>query len=421
LGVIDIPGNITKPAKSHQSIFLDFLGYRALPSQQLEYYFKVKAIPKDQFYFFEHFVNEKDKQFTSKPWRTGSANSRNWEINSTLTIKTWHFLEPGNYQFFIGFADFDNPERRLEFSNSLDSRIIVGSIILDDLKEKSLASPLNSKKQKQELLTNLQETDFPVYLKSGSAIAWSQTNRSIKNRAIVISIPKTGTYLVGELLKNLGYIFAGIHVNLNSLDDFRNATTMLPSEQVKRFVPLSDTVRLILDGQYIVGHVKYEKESKVLLSRYKKIFAYRDLRHAIVSRLRSDLKVYAEKPSIKKVSPIGDRKQQLVEYLNYEGKSIFSQITDVIGWYKEDDVLKVKFEELLGDFGKENQLECVKRVASHLSLEVKDPEKILAEAIGKETLPYSGSRTNIEDYWSNKAEEIFVKSGLDKINKQLGY
>lgn len=63
--------------------------------------------------------------------------------------------------------------------------------------------------------TSFPDYDFPVYLVDGRSSLAPVTVPG-KPRVLVISIPKSGTYLLAAYLKKLGLVDTGIHIDLTS-------------------------------------------------------------------------------------------------------------------------------------------------------------------------------------------------------------
>jgi hypothetical protein len=48
-------------------------------------------------------------------------------------------------------------------------------------------------------------------------------------------------------------------------------------------------------------------------------------------------------------------------------------------------------------------------------------DKALSDAIGAETLTYSGKRSSYEDWWNDELEELFTRYGFKDLNGIYGY
>lgn len=92
-------------------------------------------------------------------------------------------------------------------------------------------------------------------------------------KAVVISMPKAGTYLAANLLQSLGMDFSHIHIDPGMHRIFKN-------NDLKNFDSfkgdLSMAVSKLKENQFAVGHIPFNKVNEQYLSDYKKILVVRD-------------------------------------------------------------------------------------------------------------------------------------------------
>jgi len=424
---------LLKPAAKIENAFVRFLGFRYSDArkQEVEYHFLVKNIPDFRYFFFEH-VSGRDGSFHPYDWKTFATSTDSWAKNENWKVKTRHHLPIGDYQFFIGFA---SANERMEFSNTVDNRIPIGTLTFDPdtnpIKESMDESVQPRSEEYKELLRIKEQFEpfrgmsFPLYIsESLEPLAWPKTNKLIKNKAIIISIPKAGTYLAAELLTNIGIVSAGLHVSLIHLEDYRFYTynDLANRDEVFRTIPLYMTSAIIQSGQFIVGHIPYSIEAENMLLNYRRIFVYRNLRDTIVTTYRGDTTDKRGTPEMRSILAIENQSKRMSKYLEIFGESLFKDIKDIAQWSKRD-VFKLQFETLMGDFGKEKQHECMKDLCTYLGTETSpdDIANVLSRTIGKRTLTYSGNRSKVEDYWNEEVERWFRKLGGVELNKLLGY
>lgn len=96
---------------------------------------------------------------------------------------------------------------------------------------------------------------------------------------IIISQPKSGTYLCANLLQELGLLFEAYHLsedhyqkyNLNNLEDSKKHTKKYTKKQ-----SIYNSINLIKDNHFAVSHLYYTPEISLLLNDYKKIIVTRN-------------------------------------------------------------------------------------------------------------------------------------------------
>ena len=96
---------------------------------------------------------------------------------------------------------------------------------------------------------------------------------------------------------------------------------------------------------------------------------------------------------------------------------------DMIGWMEDPETLKLSFETIYGDYGKEEQYKTISKICSFLNIDAVnvDLDMVLGQTLGVETKTWSGSRSKIEMYWNDEIEAKFVALGGKEMNKVLGY
>jgi hypothetical protein len=109
------------------------------------------------------------------------------------------------------------------------------------------------------------------------------------NRVLVVSIPKSGTYLMAELLKALGYASTGMHLAETAYSDYKGVDLEEARTHPGRFArtePLSQSLSRIKAGEFAVGHLPCKNEIVDATSAFKRFYLTRDLRTALISYMR---------------------------------------------------------------------------------------------------------------------------------------
>lgn len=278
-------------------------------------------------------------------------------------------------------------------------------------------------------LTDLIHINLPVYIGDDCApLLWPKRG-TCKHPVIIVSIPKAGTYLVAEILKSLGLEDAGIHVNPDSLSDYRFATIKEAREDYLKYtvrLPLEKSVRLVLSGQFIVGHLPYEAYIVGMLKDFKVIFVKRDLRDALISQMRFFSLPGRGQHTNHAWKNLEDGPEKLLAFMDLYGAEFIRIYDGMANWLEDAGACKVSFEDIYSDHGLDIACETIERLTKYLDLNYPeyqfiDYRKILTKVIGTETKTWSGARTRRDTYWNSIINERFSQLGGMAANEKLGY
>jgi len=188
---------------------------------------------------------------------------------------------------------------------------------------------------------------------------------SQKNRVIVVSIPKAGTYLVAQLLQQMGVVNSSLHIRYDDqkigIYDFRNAPLkMSASEKNQCFLemPLTEALSMIRIGEFGVGHLPPVPEvKKQLYPNFKIIFMVRDLRDCLISHMRYMInigEITEEKHSWITIDNDKEKfRQYLLNYADLVGPLVNMRLMacweyDLRNPCQGMEILKLRFEDLTG-------------------------------------------------------------------------
>jgi hypothetical protein len=274
--------------------------------------------------------------------------------------------------------------------------------------------------------------NLPVYIDKNLHPCFKQNRAPVPHRVFIITIPKSGTYLIAKILANLGMVDCDVHIAIDHIQDNRFADEKVLRMEAWRYyvpIPFKVSARLIKNGQFSFGHIPYYLEGEQILGGFKKVFTFREMRDVIISLVRyydSREQNYAKPERIKlynefKQTPMGNEKFK-AWYVMW-GKEFADLITNMFPWKDRGDVFQVKFETLMGDDGKEAQFSMLKGLGGFLGLDITDDEiaGALSDSIGAETLTYSGKRSSYKDWWNGELEDLFTQYGFKELNKRYGY
>jgi hypothetical protein len=243
-------------------------------------------------------------------------------------------------------------------------------------------------------------------------------------KAIICSIPKSGTYLVGAILQRLGLRDTRQHLHLRGFTDYNNVdleTARRKPDELSVTEPLEATLRRIASGEFAVGHLP--SNMAPLLGDFKVIFVYRNIRDILVSfcRWTADTGRWTDDGAWRRL-PEGP--ERLLGFMRTHRKNLRKWIAAAATWKSEPSITQVSFEELMGDDGSAGAAAAMRRIARALEVgPFTDAELLehLAQAKETETITRSAARSKRESYWNEAVEREFVRCGFAAINTRLGF
>src|SRR4051794_2983441 len=249
-----------------------------------------------------------------------------------------------------------------------------------------------------------------------------------RSKVILLTMPKAGTYLLASMLENLGLVDLEVHLSESLLSDYRGLSVeekIARARLVNRDIPLHVAARMIQLGQFAVGHIACTPQSRNVLSSFVRILCIRELRHALASHMRFELKRIEADPEwlqgTREWASAANNTHRLHGFLSAFGEGYLALVQSIHGWAHETDVLVCRFEHLLGDQGPAVQEGVAAAVASQMGMPPRMGIRALREVIGKPTLTFSGQRTTLHGLWDDTAEAIFQRLGGPDVNETLGY
>ncbi len=105
-------------------------------------------------------------------------------------------------------------------------------------------------------------------------------------KVLVISQPKSGTYLCANILQNLGLEFTFQHLSQHSFGQYYKQDFNIGRanpQSVTKPRSFAKSLSVIGDNQFSVSHIKYSKDNEKLLQPFKKVVLSRDEREAAIS------------------------------------------------------------------------------------------------------------------------------------------
>ena len=255
-----------------------------------------------------------------------------------------------------------------------------------------------------------------TYKVEGKEVFWPERGEC-PHKVILLTIPKSGTWMYVNMLKHFDLEFAGVDVTPGAIVDHRNLT---PEEQRKQFkythkIRMEQSFKMVLPGQFVQSHQAPTDRNKKLLAKWKKVFTCGNIRHVLISHMR-----WLSKTRVKpqKWYDLPDGPEKMLAYAKTKpGSMQLDVIRKKVGWLNRD-VLLIHFESFV-DAEWDEQYATLDKLSEHLGAHP-DYDQVLEE-IGKKTMTSTGELSTLDKYWSDDLEKWFVWKGGRKLNQKLGY
>lgn len=243
-------------------------------------------------------------------------------------------------------------------------------------------------------------------------------------RVILVTNPKAGTYLLSEIVRRLGFEQTYLHLAMNRVIAYDPARMQEGRSTPTRFeinCPLHESVRLVRHGQFAASHLACNTESVSALAGALVVFATREIRSSIVSLMRFHSATGRASVPNDLADAAADIKQATVAYMRASAVKRLDVVRRQLGWLELDDVHVVRYEHMIaGDAASVAALRAFLQPAPPAAKHEPD-EQIIRHALTTDTLTRSSTATELEEYWSDEAEDFFQSLGGPELNERLGY
>jgi hypothetical protein len=268
--------------------------------------------------------------------------------------------------------------------------------------------------------------DLALYATADGGISF-KPQTGVGRAAFVLSIPKAGTYLAAAILETLGLIDLEVHLWKSAFSDYRWRSLDEKVGQARLWTveqPIEVSASLIRDGQFAVGHLKFDKRTKAAFDRFARVVMVREMRDALVSMMRFESRRFladAQRSGDRRWLAVDPPAERMLTFLEGWGFYWMQVASGVAGWIDDRDTMVLAFESLMGDGGAELQENEIKRLAWHLGVAPRPAREVLGATLGSMTQTYSGSRTDYRRFWDASVEAKFRELGGHDLNRKLGY
>ncbi len=238
--------------------------------------------------------------------------------------------------------------------------------------------------------------------------------------ALICSIPKAGTYL-------LGFCKTHFHISKDEYSDYSFGSREEQRKHPEKFrvvAPYQEVLSSLLPGTHAVSHLPCEEDIQIVCRQnaIKIFFLARDLRDCAISYMRFLADTGRDASAQAEWMQVEDGPRRLIRFLEtYDW--FFAVARSVISWQSSPIANIIHFEQLLGDYGTAAQRRAIEQICAHVELDTEriDVHSVLNSTLHIPTLTWSGQRTQRSFYWSDRAQQRFVELGGDALNCYLGY
>lgn len=239
-------------------------------------------------------------------------------------------------------------------------------------------------------------------------------------RLFLITLPKSGTYLISKILELLGYQDNELHASFYGIDDYRgmskNDKLNLWPAKITKLMEFNTILSFLNDNQFLRGHFEFVVDDYI--ENEKKIISIRELREVFVSAYR----FYKTRHYYSNYNwfSLQYGEEGLYEFLCCKEVSIIISLAkDIAKWCAKYPQNIIRFEDLV-EFTPARNENIINVFYENTSCSPEMVNKAIVNALGLETMTWSGKKSNL-DIWSDRIEQKFIEIGGGRINEKLGY
>jgi hypothetical protein len=269
---------------------------------------------------------------------------------------------------------------------------------------------------------------LPVFIGEDLCPRWVAERGRVPHRVFLTTLPKAGTYMMAKMLSRFDLVDCHVHALRDHVVDQRfapEASARLYPATLRRDIALADILNFIGPGQFAFGHIGlFEPAVRPLFAPFKVVMMYRNLRDAYPSLLRFFRDIRRDMPGFNAQLQDVENWADIVAWdMEKIGGNRALGFNHLIAWRNEPNALALKYEEIVGDYGRDVQLAAMRRLGDFLGVQysVERLTDIANTVVGLPTVTKTDRRTQAAEYWSDEVEELFQRLGLAELNRQLGY
>lgn len=245
-------------------------------------------------------------------------------------------------------------------------------------------------------------------------------------KVILVSMPKAGTYLATGVLQKLGWNFSGYHLQTTHYTDYTEGETEVARfepEKLKVEMPLEESLRLIGRKQFAVGHLPMNPAVTRLLRGFEIIFLQREVRSAICSYFRFLRETGRQNSREKDWFSEPDLKLAFHSFLEDQGARRIEMYAAFHRWRGLKQVRLLCFEWFKqGEYEKiSSALRGLVGFGGRRKIERAVLETSAAASLTRSKKAETGPKFGVDSFWSEHAEDFFIRHGGLEANRLLGY
>lgn len=304
-------------------------------------------------------------------------------------------------------------------------KAVLGARAIERIRARAAAADVE---RAMAVLGIAQRARLPVFLDTDMHPRWELERGTVRDRVFVTTIPKAGTYMMAKMLPRLGAVDCGVHVLHHGIVDNRFAPERLQRHHpsaLGRAIAVRDAVRLIAPGQFAYGHIGlHDEEIRTAFTQFKVVMMYRNLRDTYVSLVRFFREIRHDVAKMHRAALMLEDVAALLAWdMDQEGPYRLIGFKEICKWRHEPNVLALRYEDVVGDHGRERQMEVMRELRAFLGSGVPNAglADILDTVIGQPTLTKTDRRTVASEHWTDEVERMYRRIGFPDLNRELGY
>lgn len=230
-------------------------------------------------------------------------------------------------------------------------------------------------------------------------------------KTFITSIPKSGTYLVREILEQAGLGRSHLHISESGIFDYSKISFeegRRNPRKCKTYMTLEKSLALIPENSFGVGHLACTNQAIDLLKGFNVIFVGRDIKEVYLSFMIYQLETgrahrYPEDNLWVKEK---DPEKQFLKFIGIRGNKLMTKyFTRILPWIEQKNVACFDFNVL-----RNNPVNEVKRLIEPLDMPFTDEQikQIVTNSFDKKTQTLSHKKDR-SAYWSNQAHQQIEK------------
>lgn len=248
----------------------------------------------------------------------------------------------------------------------------------------------------------------------------SQLNKHMK--IAVCSLPGSEVYILSNFLIELSIKDSNFYLIEDESFIFSSVSnsSIGDSGLYKSVCNFDEIIKKVNENEFIIGHFGIDK--KKYLDEFNTIYLYRNIKYSLVSFgfLLDKLNIWQTD-----VLKSGRENEQnfTANFLKRHIDRLYDLFKKTVPWINEAGVLKINFDKLAGELGRENQITEFKKIIAYLQIDLSDREIELkiSNALNKNNLFKNDIKKDYSFYFTNDFINYYRKSGFPKLNRILGY